>query len=78
MLITLVLVKAAFGRVFCHQLFQLGALKMQISIATKTTLPANKVYMTETQQWFCSVPIQQLRVAGVGFLQKRSQCCCSF
>lgn len=42
LLIALVLVKAAFGRVFCHQLFQLNALKMQISISTKTTIPANK------------------------------------
>lgn len=68
--------KAALGTFFCHQLFgELSALKMQISISIKTLSLQTKTHATETQKWFYSLPIKQMKVEGAAFLLKRSRWC---
>lgn len=66
--------KAALGTFFCHQLFgELSALKMEISISIKSlSLPTPKPHMMETQKWFYSVPVKQLKVAGAALDEKIS------
>lgn len=75
LLITLVLVKQLLGDPFVSSYFssvsELSAVKMQISISIKATIPAKKAYMMETQIWFYSVTINQLKVAGEAFFAEK-------
>lgn len=74
LLITLVFLKQHLGDSSVTSYFssvcELSAVKMEISIAIKTTISANKSICDTyvTQKWLYSVLIEQLKVAGVAFL----------